>query len=384
MASKVGRGLAMKIFSLRERGSNFSGDVMRSARLIVQGKGTNADVEKLRGALGISRSGSAAAQRELRGISNVVNRAGQYGVLASTAAQGGVSGFAAAGSLVNNALQDAEKIVKSKAFKDVIESAAQKYLGSGVAGTRAGFALGRGLRLARAGLGFVGAATAITVGGIRGIEEFTGLTQSDRARVTQADAEIAQANSQASVTQRAIAVQRAMNERSIVRKFHDEGVGGLWSSFRGTDKKKLAEMEMRQSIRDAGFTNNDQIASAARDRLYGDGFTGRLKRGIDNSVISSHMGGSTIFGKFVDSEDIAKKTQEMIGRAIGMRNDISRAMSIGDVKEANKIIDKAEIEVPGQVWRRPGEIWKMQESARAASRLWSTQNMARAASRTGE
>jgi len=374
----IGRGLAMKIFSLQKRGGNFSADVMRSARLCVQGVGTKNDIEKLRGALGIARSGAAVAQRELRGISNVVNRAGQYGVLASTAAQGGLTGFAAAGSLVNNALQDADKIVKSKAFQDLIENAAQKYLGNAATGARAGYALRRGFRIARAGLAYAQAGGAIAVGGIRGVEEFTGLTQSDRARVTQSDARLAESNSRASLNERAIAVQRAMNERGLVRKFREEGVGGLWNSFLNTDKKKLSEMELRQSARDAGFAGADQIRSLARDRLYKEKFgefIGRQARGIDNKI------GRELT---IDPLEVSKKAQEMIARAIQMRGDIDNAMKIGDVKYANKLIDEAEMEIPGQVWRRPGEIWKMQESARAAARLWPTQNMSRANSRTGE
>jgi len=368
----------MKIFSLRERGSKFPDDVMRSARLVVQGNGSNADIEKLRGALNISRSGSAAAQRELRGISNVVNRAGLYGVLASTASQGGLTGFAAAGSLVNNALQDTEKLVKSKAFQDLIENAAQKYLGNAATGARAGYALRRGLRIGRAGLAYLQAGATVAVGGIRGVEEYTGLTQSDRARVTQSDARLAEANSRMSVNERAIASQRALNERGLVRKFREEGVGGLLNSFLRADKKKLSEMELRQAARDAGFAGADQIRALAKDRIYKEKFgesIGRMARGIDNKINRELT---------IDPLEVSKKAQEMIARALQMRGEIDNAMKIGDVKYANTLIDEAERELPAQVWRRPGEIWKMQESARATARLWSTQNMARAATRTGE
>ena len=373
-----GRGLAAKIFSLRKRGSVFPGEVMRSARLAMEGKASGSDIEIMRRALGTSRTGSTAAKRDLRTVSSVAQRAGNYGVLASTAAQGGVAGFAAAGSFINNAFQDIDKIVRSKPFQEALEGAAQKYLGSGVAGTRAGYALRRGLRVAGAGLAYAQAGAGITVGGIRGVEDFTGVVQTERARVAQSESRIAESNSRATRLEKEIASQRALNERSILRKTSEEGARGLFNAFIGADKRKLSAMELRQTAREAGFANSDQVYLLARDRLLREKFgetLGRQARGIDNAL-------GTNFA--VDPTEVAEKAQQMIGRAVSLRQQIGDAIKIADTKMASQLIAEAQREIPGQVWRNPGEIWKMQESGRMATRLWSLQNMPRAASRTGE
>ncbi|MCP4639454.1 MAG: hypothetical protein GY851_03425 [bacterium] len=92
----IAKGLARKVLKLKGQGSNVPDTTARAARVVLQNKGTESDVQLLRKHLGISRSGAGAIGKAMKGATGLTSGLLNISRDISMLGQEGQSGAAAA------------------------------------------------------------------------------------------------------------------------------------------------------------------------------------------------------------------------------------------------------------------------------------------------
>lgn len=129
MAQKRGiaNALANKIFQMqRVTHGGVPGDIVRSARMIKEGRGSNGDLKRLRDYLGISRSGASQLKQGLSEARQSFGKFAQGAVLMDVASRGGATGAIAGAQLLNMVTGSLDKMTRSGALDNVVARAFKK------------------------------------------------------------------------------------------------------------------------------------------------------------------------------------------------------------------------------------------------------------------
>ena len=366
MASGYGRGLAVKIFSLQKRtGGGVPGDVMRSARLIMEGRGTKADADVCSQYLGVRRSDRRAIQSATRMARNGVNTLNQLTQFSEMAGNGQAAGVIGLASMGANALVD---ITKNPAFQRAIEDISIKFFNSPAGGARLAYALKRTASNAAAALPLIGiAAEAADLGGNFGRTVLGTKGDSVALKAAQRTAFLSQFDPSKNAQERSLAIRRAAAE-----SIENTNRGNLFSFGAdyarkkiGADSKSLNKLEAKILARKAGG-GGEALYKAARKQAENDNWS--------------------IFGASEDKldKDTLANIKQRLSDANDMREGAMKAMDNANIALANAMIQEANKAIPNFiVWSAP-ELFKQRENAHAADRTWSRTQCARAGSRTGD
>lgn len=141
MAQKRGiaNALANKIFKMqRITHGGVPGNIVRSARMIKEGKGSANDLKVIRNYLGISQSGATQARQGLAEARQTFGKIAQGAVLMDVASRGGATGAIAGAQLINMVTGSLDKWARSGSLDAVIARSFRKPDGA--------LALERGIR----------------------------------------------------------------------------------------------------------------------------------------------------------------------------------------------------------------------------------------------
>lgn len=366
MAARYGRGLAVKIFSLQKRtGGGVPGEVMRSARLVMEGRGTKADVDVCSNYLGVRRGERRALQTAARMARNAQGNFAQFTQFSKMASEGESAGIMGLAGMGADALQS---LTRSPAFQRALEDVSIKYFNSPAGGARIAYALKRAASTAAAALPLIGMAMEGADLGANFGRTLAG-TKGDSAALRAANqaVRLSQFDPSKSHMEKSLAIKRAAAE-----SIENQNRGNLFSfgadyarKKAGVDAQALNRMEAKVLTRKAGG-NGEQLYKAARAQAERDNFS--------------------LFGVSQDKldKDTLANIKQRLSDFNDMRQGAMKAIDNANISLANAMIMEANKAIPGSiVWSAP-ELWKQKEAAHAADRKWSVQNMARAASRTGD
>jgi len=154
----LGISLGKKLLYYHGKGQKFSDSERRAARMLIEGTGTIAELNLVRAALGIQKSGSSAVRGFTRSIKSVSGDIGQISSaiqLSELANQTGNNVTGANLNLINVVTSKLEKVIKNKSAKEFITKAAEKLGSSPMDAANFYRAIGRGLKLGGAVIGVV-------------------------------------------------------------------------------------------------------------------------------------------------------------------------------------------------------------------------------------
>ncbi len=150
MAARIEKNLAGHVFNLQKQGGRVPPKVLASARRVLQGSGSQGDVESLRQYLGIYKSGSSALGRAGKRLARIQGAAfsiTQDIELLQNSSKDGRATAVATARLINNLNDQVQQAIKSKWAQRAAEGAARLLNRDPVMAGRFLKAVGRGLRM---------------------------------------------------------------------------------------------------------------------------------------------------------------------------------------------------------------------------------------------
>ncbi len=375
-------GVAKKVFNLQNQYGGVPSDVLASSRAVFANSATQRDRDVIFNYLGVRDSKAQAMTRGLRDLQSPMQKLGDYAALTSTAAQGGYSGAAAAGSIVSRGARDVEALTKNKAVQDAVIGVAAKYFGSAVKGVNLLYGARATAQTVGAGVAYAAAGAAYVKGAVGFGESMAGMNGGEGLRLLQSQAAI---NTLEGV--RVHPYTRKIDELRLQQQTRDLGFAswgalagkpfGLGGKTSGQMAQDIGKLETEQALLGNGFFNDAQgFRKSARSRVYEDkygAFGGRLMSGFDSMRNMLGVPNAAIEG------EITGQASKNIARAAELRALMYQRAAEGDVDAAKGLqrqVNK-ELDVPAK-WREPQVYFVNADNARAADRVFpATQSMKR-------
>ena len=382
-------GVAMKIFRLQKQtGGAVPGHVMAAARRIIQGGGSKADENICRGYLGISRSGASGMSKENRFYNSAISSAGQLASGLDLLSRGNVGGAAQVASSMQRTVS---QIVKSKEFENALQIAATTLVSGGdkaagiLKGTRAAYAVRRGVRKA----GAVATAAAVVGGavmmGTGFVDSIAGLTQTTAGRRAKQEALLQKFDPIAhSYEDVRLAEKRALAQEIDARSAGNFLFGSFSAHIRkkryGVDEETLGRRGSLHELRKSGLSSGSKL-----DDAYKLAHTEALREGFGGESIGRLLNLIGL-GARAQGVEASEKVSEQIKRAKELSDQAADAAYRRDFNASSAYIAEANKEVPGSIpaWIKPQVLWKAQEGSRTAERVWAAANNPRAGARVGD
>jgi hypothetical protein len=352
----------------KRTGGGVPGEIMRSARLVMEGRGTEADASALRNYFGVTR-GSARAIRQATAQANaMMGRLAQFSAFSREAADGNAAGFAGLGSMGFQAIND---LTRSPAFQRALEGAAAKLLGNPAIGARINYATRRGAALGSAALGT--GALAVEAGGmLAGFARAVSGVPSNKLRDLMSESRLLEADRHSSFKERRLATKRAAAQSIDDMGAPFGGIGAYFAKKRiNVDEKSISKLETEIALKKAGLGTQAAEALYAKSR----------NQAILEQGYMIHLG--------MGEEAVAKATRQNIESAINnSKNFFQQAIAAAQIqnyKMSEAYLSEAQRALPGSrgLWNGP-QIFKQLQAASTADKLWAKSQSMRAGPRTGE
>lgn len=363
------RGLAGKAFQLQKRTSGgVPGEIMRSARLVMEGRGTEQDAQTLRNYFGVTR-GSARAIRQATAQANaMMGRLAQFSAFSREAADGNISGFT---GLAGMGFQAINELTRSPAFQRALENATFKVLGNPAIGARINYAIRRNAALGSAALGYASLAAEAGSMGARFADAASGVP-TNRLKDLKRDLRLLEADPFSSASEKRLAIKRAAAQSIDDMGSPLGGIGAYFAKKRiSVDEKSISKLEAENALKKAG------LGTQAAEILY----TKSRNQAIREHGSMLHLG--------IGEEAVARATRDNIEKSINdSKGFIQQAIAAAQARNftmSEAYLNEAQRAIPGSrgKWNAP-EIYKQFQAATAADKMWAKSQSMRAGPRTGE
>lgn len=145
----LAKNLGAKAFRMQKAGANFPPEVMRAARLAASGQASEGDLQTLRNAMGIHRTGATGARKFAQQLGRAASQIQRVQALSGLLSSD-TDGARASLALANTIVQETSNLVNNKFAKKVIEGVATKFTKDPKTAAAFGYAVRGGLRLGAA------------------------------------------------------------------------------------------------------------------------------------------------------------------------------------------------------------------------------------------